>query len=81
MVLSIGRGVDGLSRAPPHQSIHKEAAEKHSGEGGLPDCICTVHGGGENARDDLDGVLVGSRRGKRAGGINEEEVYLINLTE
>ena len=28
-----------------------------------------------------DGALVGSRHGKRAGRINKEEVYLINLTD
>ena len=44
-------------------------------------CICTAQGGGENAGYDTDGALVGSRRGKSAIGIKEEEVYLINLTE
>ena len=40
-----------------------------------------MHEGGENVRDDPDVTLVGSRRGKQAGGINKEEVYLISLTE
>ena len=35
----------------------------------------------ENAGDNMDGAMMGSIRGKRAGGMNEEEVYLINLTE
>ena len=56
-------------------------ADNHSGEVGLPACICTVYRGRENAEDDPDGALVGSRRGKSAIGIKEEEVYLINLTE
>ena len=34
--LSSGRGGDGICRAPPHQSIHKESGDKHSVEGGLP---------------------------------------------
>ena len=74
MVVSIGRGVDGLSRAPPHQSIHKEAAEKHSGEGGLLACVCILHGGRENVGDEPDGTLVGSRCNKLTGGINKEVV-------
>ena len=45
-------------------SILKEAAENHNREGVLSACICTVHGGGDNAGDDPDGALVGSRRGK-----------------
>ena len=49
---------------PPHQSIHKEAIGKHSGEGVLPACICNVHRGGENAGDEPDGAMVGSRHGK-----------------
>ena len=47
----------------------------NSREGVLPACICTVNGSGDNARDEPDGALVGSRQGKRSGGINEEEVY------
>ena len=63
--MSSSRGGDGLSRAPPHWSIHKKAADNRSGEGGLPVCICTVHGAGDNADDDPDGALLVSRRGKR----------------
>ena len=59
-----GRGGYGSCGAPPHQSIHKEAAEYHIGEGGLLACIFIVNGGGEDAGDKADGVLVGSRRGK-----------------
>ena len=76
-----GRVGNGLIRAPPHRIIHKDASDNHIGEGVLLACICTTHGGGDNTRDDPDGVLVGSRRVKRAEEINEEEVYLINLTE
>ena len=57
--LSSGRGGDGLSGDPPHQSIHKEAADNHSGEGGLPPHICTVHGGIADAEDELFGAMVG----------------------
>ena len=67
------RGGDGLSGAPHNRSIHKEAAENHSREGGLPTCVCTAHGGGENTRDEPNGALVVSRRGKISGGINGEE--------
>ena len=62
--LSSGRGGDGLRGAPPHNSIHKEAAYNHIGEGGLPAFILNVHGGRENAGDYTDGALVGSRGGK-----------------
>ena len=44
-------------------------------------CICTVYGGRDNSRDDTNGMLVGSRHGKRDRRINEEDVYLINLTD
>ena len=77
MRLSSGRRFYGLSGAPPYRSIYKL---NHSGEGGLLATICNVHGGVENYGDDPDGALVGSRLGKRAGGTNKEEVYLINLT-
>ena len=66
-----GRGEDVLCRAPPHWSIHKEDADDYIGEGGLSACICIVNGGGEDAGDDLDGELVGSRRGKGSEGINK----------
>ena len=40
-----------------------------------------MHKCGEKSRDDPDGALVGSIRGKRYGGINEGGVYLFHLTE
>ena len=58
-----GKVGDGLCGAPPNHSIHKEAADDHSVEGGLPSYIFIVHGGREDAGDDLDGAMVGSRRG------------------
>ena len=72
MLVCINRGGNGISGAPPHQSIHKERADNHIVDGGLPDCIVSVHGGGDNSRDETDDALVGSRRGKQAGGINKE---------
>ena len=72
--VSIVRGGDGLRRDPPQRSIHKEVAYDHRGEVGLPACLCILHVGREDTGDDPDGALVGSRRGKRAGGVNEEEV-------
>ena len=81
MLVCISRGGDVIRGDPPHQSIHKEAADNHSGECGLPDCIVSVHGGGDNSRDETDGALVGSRCGKQAGGINKEEVHLKYLTD
>ena len=53
------RGGDGILWDPPHRSIHQEAADDHSGEGGLPACKCTVHRGGEDAGDEPDGALMG----------------------
>ena len=44
--VSSNRGGDGLRRAPPHWSIHKEATDNHIREGGLPACICIFHRGG-----------------------------------
>ena len=70
MVVSSGREGNGLHRAPPHWSIHKYATDNHSVEGGLLACIYTVNGGGENARDNPDGALVGLRRSKQVRGIN-----------
>ena len=69
--VSIGRGGGGIYRAPPHQSVHKEATDDHRGDGGLPACLCIVHGGVEDAGDEPDGTMVVSRRGKLSGGINE----------
>ena len=60
----IGRGGNGIHRAPPNWGVHQEAADNHSGEGGLPPCLCNVYGGVANARDDPVGGMVGSRRGK-----------------
>ena len=80
MGVSIGRGSDVLRGDPLHRIIHKEATVDHSGEGVLLDCICNVRGGGYNSGYNPDGALVGSRRGKQSGVINEEEVYLIDLT-
>ena len=42
--VSSGRGGDGRSRDPPHQSIHKEAADYHSRYGGLPSFLCIMYG-------------------------------------
>ena len=64
MVVSSGRGGDGLCWDPPHWCIHKEAVHKHSVEGGLQSCVCIVHGGGDDSGDETDGALVGSRRGE-----------------
>ena len=64
LVISISRGGDGLCRDPPHQSIHKESADNHSVEGGLPACLFIVHGGGEDVGDDDNDVMVGSRHSK-----------------
>ena len=62
--VSSSRGGNGLRGAPPHRSINQEMADKHSGQGGLSAHLYTVHVGVEDARDDPDGALVGSRRGK-----------------
>ena len=74
MEVSIGRGGDGLCGTPPHWSIHKESADTHSGEAGLPACICTLHGGVDNSRYEPEGVLEGPRRGKQSGEINKDKV-------
>ena len=39
-----------------------------------------MHGNRENAVDNLDGTLVVSRHSKQAREINEEELYLIELS-
>ena len=57
MVVSSGRGGDGLRGDLPHQSIHKETEDNHRVEGGLPACVCTVHRGRENAGEDSDGAI------------------------
>ena len=64
VLISSGRGGDGICNTQPHESIHKETADDHSGAGGLLDCLCIVPGGIEDAGDELDGTLVRSRRGK-----------------
>ena len=74
MVVSRGIGGNGLCGAPPHQSIHKETVDNNSGKGDLMACIFTVHDGGENVRQKPYGALVGSRRGKKSGEINEDEM-------
>ena len=40
--------------APPHQGVHQYAAENHSAEGGLLLRLCTVNGGGSDARCQSD---------------------------
>ena len=64
VVLSSSRGCDGLRGDPPHQIIHQEVEDGHSGEGGLPACLCIIYGGGEDAEGDPGGALVGSIRDK-----------------
>ena len=56
--MSSGRGGDVIHGYPPNRSINQEAEDNHGGEGGLPACICIVHGGGEDSGDELDGALV-----------------------
>ena len=70
----IDSGGDGNRWASPHWIVHQEAKEDHSGEGVLPPHLCTVHGGGADAGDEPVGAMVGSRRGKRTQGVDEEEV-------
>ena len=62
--VSNGIGGDGLCGDPPHWIIHKEAADNHSVEGGLPACICTVRRGKDNSGVEPYGAPVGSRRSK-----------------
>ena len=59
-----GREGDGCRRATPHQGLHQEEADDHSGEGVLPPRLCTVHVGGVDVGDKPDGTLMGSIRGK-----------------
>ena len=54
-----GRVGDVRYEDPPHHSVHQEAEDKHIGQGCLLPRICTVHGGGANARDELVGAMVG----------------------
>ena len=72
--VSIGRVGDGLRGDPPHWIIHQETVENLREEGGRPDRICTIHGGGEDAGDYPNGALVGSIQSKSDGVINEEKV-------
>ena len=64
VVVPIGSGGNGNRGAPPHWGVHQEATGNHSGEGGLPPRICTMHGGRADAGDKPVGTMVGSRRGK-----------------
>ena len=57
---SRGLGGNGQCGAPPHRAVHQEAEENHIREGGLPPRLCNMHGGGMDARDEPDGILVGS---------------------
>ena len=74
--MGVSRGIEGNVRRgdPPHRSVHQEEADDYSIEVGLLPCLCTANGYGEDAGDEPDGALVGSRRGQLSGGINEEEV-------
>ena len=60
----IGRGGDGRHGATPHQGVHQEATDKHSGDGGLTPRLFTVHERRADDRYKPDGALVGSRHGK-----------------
>ena len=64
VVVPISRGSDGSRRDPPHQGVHQEAVDEHSGEGGLPPRLCSVYRGGADDGDNPVGAMVGSRRGK-----------------
>ena len=63
-VLFSSRGGDGLCRDPTNWSIYQKSAYNYSGDVGLPACLRTVHGGGEDSGYEPDGAMVGSRRGK-----------------
>ena len=65
---------DGRRGDPPHRNVHQEATYEYRREGGISTRICTVHGGGANSGDEPVGAMVGSRRGKLTGGVNQEEV-------
>ena len=71
MGVLIGRGGYGIHGDPPHQGVHQEAAYDHIREGVMPPYLCTVHGGGLDVGDEPVGAMVGSRRGKLTGGIDE----------
>ena len=60
----ISSGGYGILRDTTHLGVHQYAADYHSGEGGLPPSLCTVHKGGADARDEPVDAMVGSRRGK-----------------
>ena len=62
--VTIGRGGNGSRGSPPHRGVHQEVSDDHSGEGGLPPYLCTMHRGGAGSGDDPVGVMVISRRGK-----------------
>ena len=44
--------------------VYQKSAYNYSGDVGLPACLRTVHGGGEDSGYEPDGAMVGSRRGK-----------------
>ena len=57
----IGIGGDESCRDPIHWGVHQEEEGNHNLEGGLPLCLCTVHGGGADAGDEPSGAMVGLR--------------------
>ena len=59
LVVSSGRGGDGLRGALLHHSINQEKIYDHSREDGLPAHLCTVHGDVKDVGDKPNGVLVG----------------------
>ena len=61
--VSSSRGGNVLRWAPPNRIIHQETEDDHIGEGGLPEDLYTLHGGGEDDRDKPESALVGPRRG------------------
>ena len=62
--LPIGRGGNGRHGYPPYWGVHQEAADDHSGEGGLLPYICTTHRGGADTGDKPFGAIAGSRCSK-----------------
>ena len=58
----ICREGNGSRGTAPLQGVHQEAADDHSGEGGLTHLLFYVHGGGADARDNPVGAMLGSRR-------------------
>ena len=59
MGVPLGSGGNGISGDPPHRGIHQETAGNHSGKDGMPLRILALHGGGEDAGDESDSVMVG----------------------